>query len=276
MRWVVLVVVLVAAALCAPVQAATIHQPSLHVYMTGKKVKGLQWLLTGRRPSHYKGVRTYKGKRTGRYDKKTRFAVKRAKYKLGWPTTLLNGKVAGPFFFAVLKGKVVRPIEWVGIAGQRHKAEVDRSRPPPCVTRMLDAARSQLGVRETSTNYSSTIANYQRITGAYHAAWCVSFAQWANVKAGIGPIADRSAGVNYVYVWAQHRGWVRSIPKVGAWVAFGYSHSTHMGLVERVNSDGSFYTIEGNHNNGVYRVLRGAHENYPVFLWQPCITRRSP
>lgn len=252
---------------------APIRQPSVHVHMTGKKVRGLQWLLSGHKPSKYQGIKTYRARLNGRYDKNTRLAVKRAKFKLGYPERLLNGRVAGPYFFAVLKGKTIRPIEWIGLAGQRHKAEVEAARPPPCVTRILDAARSQLGVRETSTNFSSTIANYQAITGAFHAAWCVSFAQWVNVHAGIGPIADRSAGVNYVYVWAQHRGWVRSTPTPGAWVAFGYSHSTHMGIVERVNSDGSYFTIEGNHNDGVYRVLRAAHENYPVFLWQPCITQ---
>lgn len=252
-------------------QTANAAQPSLHVYQTGRQVKGLQWLLAGHRPSHYPQVRTYRGKIDGRYAKATRLAVKRAKYQLGWPKRLLDGRHAGAYFFSIIKGRQPRRLYWVAIAAKRAAHPV----PPPastCATRMLNAGRSQLGVTESpwGSNRGARVGVYQSVTGAYGAAWCVSFYQWELVQAHQGPIADRTAGVFYLYHWAQARGWVHSTPRPGAGVAF-LANPGHMGLVERVTTNG-YYTLEGNHNNGVYRVFRRFGELQPVYVWLPCLS----
>lgn len=271
-----MVAVLTAFAVTAPAQAADLKQPSLHVYSTGKQVRGLTWMLSGHRPSHYRYYVTFHGKPSSVYGKKTRLAVREMKYRLGYPKSLLNGRVAGRYFHALLKGKVARPITWIGIAGQRtHEIEVEKAKKSTCVDEIITAARSVgFGFKEIwGANWGPQVQSFQHVThNSYHAAWCVSFAQWVNQHAGLGTIADASAGVQYVYYWAQRRGWVHSSPRPGAWVAFGYAHSTHMGIVERVWSNGQGYvSIEGNHAGGVYEVSHTLHDNYPVFLWQPCI-----
>jgi hypothetical protein len=286
-RLLALAALVAAAAICPTGQAAPgLQQPRLHFYMAGKQVKGLQWMLAGHRPSHYRHYRTYRGRLTARYDVRTKIAVRRMKFRLGYPRHLLNGKVAGRYFIAVLKGQIVRPITWVGIAGQRTRAlrvaaARARARRATCVRRITRAAHSiRYGFKETwGPNWGPEVMNMQAITHhTYHAAWCVSWTQWVLVHAGVGPIAGRSAGVGYVFSWAQRRGWVHSTPRAGALAAFGYAHSSHMGVVDRLVTNGGivvgYYTVDGNWSNGVYRVYHSRYSEYPVFIWLPCLRPR--
>src|ERR1044071_4521773 len=99
-RFLLLTIVLCLACV-SPGHAAT--NPDLHLYMTGKKVKNLQWLLGGHKPSVYR-IQAWGYPIDGVYDKRVAAAVKNMKYRLGYPTGSLNGNVAGARFIGYLEG----------------------------------------------------------------------------------------------------------------------------------------------------------------------------
>jgi surface antigen len=65
--------------------------------------------------------------------------------------------------------------------------------------------------------------------------------------------------------WYAAKGRWGTKPKVGAMVFYDWGGSKsranidHVGIVEKVNSDGSIVTIEGNHSNAVARVNRSSN-----------------
>lgn len=65
--------------------------------------------------------------------------------------------------------------------------------------------------------------------------------------------------------WYASKGRWGTTPKRGALVFFDWSGGKsrsgidHVGIVEKVNSDGTITTIEGNHNNAVARVTRSGY-----------------
>lgn len=133
--------------------------------------------------------------------------------------------------------------------------------------RMVNLARAEFakGVRETpnGSNNSPDIARYRTATvGAMSGApWCAYFVSYIAKQAGV-PIGPRGEGMGYV---PSIISWAKSTNKFvapsgqarpGDLVLF----SQHIGIVERVNSDGSLVTIEGNHSNRVDRVNRSRSE----------------
>lgn len=107
----------VSLAVSAPAESAASRSPASHIYMTGKNVRGLQWMLGGHRPSAYK-IRAWRHPVNGVYDKRLVNAVHNMKWRLGYPNSATGGKVAGPVFIAYLKGKP-RPFQWKLRAGAR-------------------------------------------------------------------------------------------------------------------------------------------------------------
>lgn len=271
-----LLVILAALAITSHAHAAYTPR-SAHVYQTGKTVKGLQWLLQGRKPSK-RHIKTYTGRVNGRYDHATSLAVKRMKWKLGWPDRLVNGRYAGRAFFAIVKGKRALPLQYMGIRSKRlaaaklayDKQLAQAAAQTTCAQKLIKIASGEIGVTENpwGSNRGARVSTYQSVTGAYGAAWCVSFYQWVLRGAGKGPIADRTAGVFYLEHWAQSRGWVHARPVVGAGVSF-MSGSGHQAAVVTAVTSSGFYTIEGNHNNGVYKVFRRFGDHNPVFVYIP-------
>jgi len=126
--------------------------------------------------------------------------------------------------------------------------------------RVVAIAKAELGVRESpnGSNDGPRVRQYQSATGAYRAPWCASFVQWVLMKAGIGPVANRTAGAYYLGDYAHSHGWTIANPEPGCGVVYNLG-AGHTGIVESVNPDGSFYAIEGNESNAVSRVLR--HRN---------------
>lgn len=135
------------------------------------------------------------------------------------------------------------------------------------VQELLGLYRAELGVREVpmGSNRGPRIRQYQASTGAYNAAWCVSFLQFGLWRLGVPRIANRSAGVFYCVDWARKNGLLRYSPKPGYFAAYMWS-AGHIGVVEEVSA-GGFMAIEGNAANSVRRKWRDGRNT--VFIKVP-------
>lgn len=116
--------------------------------------------------------------------------------------------------------------------------------------KILQAARSQLGVQEWGNNCNPYgPCEY----------WCALFASWTWRKGGIN-FSTAFSGAFYTY--GTNHGTLHSglsNPQPGDAIMFGTgpqntSTSVHVGIIEQVLSDGRVISIEGNHNNRVERV----------------------
>jgi peptidoglycan hydrolase-like protein with peptidoglycan-binding domain len=261
----------------APAAGSSSSSTVLRKGSHGAKVKALQWLLTGHRPNVFTKVKgTFSGKPNGLYGAATDAAVYAYKYRLGYPMSLnrRGHTVAGPYFFALMRGTKTRPAGWVANAARRLKATEPGA--TPAALRIRTLLTSQLGVTERPDgsnrgpriSYSvGSTSSYQSSTGAYGAAWCVSFTQWAFHRVTGRYFGDRSAGVFYVVGWARPRNYLHARPKVGAIVAF-MDGQGHMGTVVKVTASG-FVSIEGNASNRVLERFHSLGDRRPVFIYLP-------
>lgn len=141
----------------------------------------------------------------------------------------------------------------------------------------LKVLSAEVGVQESpwGTNTGPRVRQYQSSTGAYWAPWCVSFQQWALKQVGLGPVADRTAGVFYFAGYGDKHGWRINRPVPGAIVCF-MNGQGHMGAVESVSGAGSkFTTIEGNAANAVRRRPRTVN-SYTRFYMVPGFKAPAP
>lgn len=135
---------------------------------------------------------------------------------------------------------------------------------PATATQVLRLARSQLGYREGPNNDTK----YGRWYGQNHQPWCAMFISWLARFGDAATIIPKHAYTPSGAKWFKDRGRWGTKPRVGAIVYFnfpgdGVDRISHVGIVEKVNADGSIITIEGNTNdsgsregNGVYRKQR--------------------
>jgi hypothetical protein len=269
-----------AIAFFSPAASARAAPPLLKQGATGQRVAGLQWLLSGGRPSAYGGVRTLsRADVDGHFGQRTADAVVEMKRRLGWPDAALK-PVAGRDLFEILTGKRARPLGWINRATKRLAAEkeitADRAS-TDCARQLIATEQAEIGVHEIpdGSNDSPRIRVYQSVTGAFRAPWCASFQMWALRVARLGfpktawagAIADDSAGVFYIVQWARAHGWLRATPKPGYLVAF-VDHLGHIGLVERVFYSG-FNSLEGNASNQVLRRFHPFGGRPTVFIRIP-------
>lgn len=137
--------------------------------------------------------------------------------------------------------------------------------------KVLDVARAELGTVESPAGSNRT--KYGRAYGMDGNAWCAMFTWWCFQQSGLGALVPKTA---YTPALADHfrkAGRWSSVPQVGDLVLFdfpgdGVNRISHVGLVEKVNGDGSVTTIEGNTSSGqagsqrdgggVYRRVRRA------------------
>jgi len=256
-----------------PVDPRLLHQGS-----RGERVRGLQWLLGGHRPSKFR-IATFPHKPNGLFGKRTASAVVEMKRRLGWPADELK-PVAGDDVVDILTGKRARPIGYLRRATARLAADkqirADRAS-TACAKRLIALERGELGVHEQpwGSNDGARVRVYQAVTGAFHAPWCASFQMWALKLARLafpktawsGAIADNSAGVFYIVGWARSHGWLRALPKPGYLVAF-VDRLGHVGLVERVSKSG-ITSLEGNASDAV-------RERFHPFGRRPMVFVRVP
>ncbi|WP_052422512.1 CHAP domain-containing protein [Nonomuraea candida] len=95
-------------------------------------------------------------------------------------------------------------------------------------------------------------------------AWCAIFISWAAEEAGVRSKTGTEAWTVGWANWYAAKGKWGTKPKVGALVFYDWSGGKsrsgidHVGIVEKVNANGSIVAIEGNHSNAVARVPRSS------------------
>jgi peptidoglycan hydrolase-like protein with peptidoglycan-binding domain len=137
--------------------------------------------------------------------------------------------------------------------GEQPSQEAEGPRGLGVRERILARARSQLGTYESP--FGSNRTPYSRWYGLI-GPWCAMFVSWCFFNEGLPLPASTAKGFAYTPVgaaWFKRRGrWTRR-PQVGAVIFFdfpgdGVDRISHVGIVERVNPDGSPTCLEGNTN----------------------------
>ena len=132
----------------------------------------------------------------------------------------------------------------------------------PAGQAILNAIRPEVGVAEQppGSNDSPRIAQYRQATaGSGVGPWCAYFVSWAARQAGV-PLGDSGQGfgrVDDVMAWAQQAGKALpagSTPAAGDLIVW----DEHIGVVERVDPDGTIRTIEGNSSDRVSQRTYGS------------------
>lgn len=134
----------------------------------------------------------------------------------------------------------------------------------PIVTKVLDIAKAEDGVREGKANRGERVDEYQRsdtLPGVGY-AWCASFVAWCLKKASDKIPYCYSASCDVVLVWGRKAGIVYNTPEAGDIFLLLAKNSNndaiHTGFVTSVDG-AEFGTIEGNTN------LNGSREGIGVF-----------
>ncbi len=129
--------------------------------------------------------------------------------------------------------------------------------------KMLDTARGELGNVEATNHNDGAILKYPKAFGRGSEAWCADFVSWVSKNSG-GKMNNPYCP-SIVNELKSQGTWKTSNPKVGDLVLFDWDDdgkADHIGLVEKVNADGSLGTIEGNAldqasgKEGVFRHTR--------------------
>jgi hypothetical protein len=129
---------------------------------------------------------------------------------------------------------------------------------------MLEVARGELGRVERTGNNDGEILKYPQAFGRGSEAWCADFVSWVSNQAG-GRMNDPYCPSVVDTLKAQGTWKGRSNPQPGDIVLFdwdGDRTADHIGIVERVNANGTISTIEGNTSDpssgqqGVFRRER--------------------
>ena len=129
--------------------------------------------------------------------------------------------------------------------------------------KMVALAAGEIGVKESppGSNNSPRIAEYRSATAGAPGPgpWCAYFVSWAAREAGapVGPNGSGFGSVDALYSWAQSAG--KSLPRgqqpqAGDIIVW----DEHIGLVERVDPNGTVHTIEGNSSDQVIRRTHAA------------------
>lgn len=261
-------------ALISVTQAAAKPRP-LGPGSHGSAVCALQWMLSGHKPSVYHNIVAFNPKRHVAgcpYGQKTADGVRLMKRRLGFPNRAVNGR-AGLDFQRILRGKVKRPLAYLLRAQKRFPVSVPTPAPTACVNRLLSYAKAELGVQEhpLGSNSGIRVHYYQSSTGAYNAAWCLSFALKMLDQADPMNGLLHSAGVYTESDWAHQHGLLHAQPKIGSIVLFQdwrRPNGGHAGIVLKVGSSW-FVSTEGNASNRVLERFHNLVDRQPLFLWTP-------
>lgn len=124
-------------------------------------------------------------------------------------------------------------------------------------------------VLKTAANEVGTVSNPNTMNNKYNKwyyggnvnspklHWCVVFVAWVLEQCGLRSLlceGTKTAFVPYVVNYAKKHGlWVAGKLQPGDLIIFdwnGDGSGDHIGIVEKVNADGSYVTIEGNTNEG--------------------------
>jgi hypothetical protein len=129
--------------------------------------------------------------------------------------------------------------------------------------KLVALAAGEVGVKESppGSNNSPRIAEYRSATAGAPGPgpWCAYFVSWAAREAGVpvGPNGSGFGSVDALYGWAQQAG--KALPRgqqpqPGDLIVW----DEHIGMVERVDPNGTVHTIEGNSSDQVIRRTHAA------------------
>ena len=134
------------------------------------------------------------------------------------------------------------------------------------ISKVLEFARREIGVREVGENRGKRVQQYQADTtlGGTGWPWCAAFVAWTLDEAfdffGLKNIWNNSASCDVLLSWGRSHDLDYHTPQVGDVFLVMASHydATHTGIVTTVNG-AQFSTVEGNTN------LDGGREGVGVF-----------
>ena len=131
------------------------------------------------------------------------------------------------------------------------------------IEKTLEIAKSQVGVRENTTNWGTQVSEYLRSVGIdYPAPWCAAYTYWcvqeASEALGLGNRVVRSAYCPYISSWSSSHNILYTTPEVGDFFLVYGTRARHIGFVTKKLADG-VKTVEGNTN------LNGSPEGIGVF-----------
>lgn len=154
---------------------------------------------------------------------------------------------------------------------------------PLTTGRVLEVARSQIGVREgrsggtwnNDTRYADEVPGLEWADGQ---PWCAVFVAWVAMRAGCPELYPRTASCDVAGAWFKEQRRWSEYPAIGAQVFYGYPHDlNHTGIVVAYD-EVTISTVEGNTNDdgsregdGVYRRVRDRRGTnvvgygYPLF-----------
>ncbi|MGS2646097.1 CHAP domain-containing protein [Streptosporangium sp. G12] len=124
-------------------------------------------------------------------------------------------------------------------------------------------AAGEIGTSGVPNKYTRWYTNDLNM-GSYflHAPWCAIYIAWVAEQVGVRAKVGTDAYTPTWASWYAAKGRWGTTPRPGAMVFFdwggGKSRSgiDHVGIVEKVHSDGSVTSIEGNSSGRVQRVHR--------------------
>ena len=119
---------------------------------------------------------------------------------------------------------------------------------------VIHIAASEIGYKESPPNSNHT--KYNVWYGMDPAKWCAIFVSYCFYVAGLPLPATTPKGFAFCpfgITWFKNKGWWHTTPQVGDVVFYdwqGDGVSDHVGIVEKVNPNGSIVAIEGNTSVG--------------------------
>lgn len=125
--------------------------------------------------------------------------------------------------------------------------------------KLINMAISQIGITEYPANSNNVKYNteyYGRVVSGSDYPWCCAFIWWLFKVCGASSLfygGNKTAYCPTVENYYKSKGKWYSTGKVGDLVLFDFNGkgiAGHIGIVEKVNSDGSYTTIEGNTGSG--------------------------
>ena len=122
--------------------------------------------------------------------------------------------------------------------------------------KILKKAISQIGVKENpsgSNNVKYNTDYYGKAVSGSAYPWCCAFVWWIFKECGASHLfydGKKTAYCPTVETFYKSKGqWYTNNPKVGDLVLFDFSGkgvAGHIGILEKINADGTYTTIEGN------------------------------
>lgn len=135
--------------------------------------------------------------------------------------------------------------------------------------KIISKAASQIGVKESPSGSNTVKYNTEyygsKVEGPSY-PWCCAFVWWVFKECGMSKLffgGDKTAYCPTVETYYRQKGQWYTSPKVGDLALFDFNNkgrAHHIGIVEKVNSNGSVVTIEGNtsltNNDNGGKVMR--------------------